>query len=129
MKNFILSWGFVFLSAFFDSYAAFVVKRRFNELGMIDFSSFDLFLRYVSVFIKSPLLLTAVFTFVAAPGLWFLALNRLDLSVGYPVLVGFHLLFVLFFGIFLLREALSASKVIGLIFLLASMYFLFRYES
>jgi multidrug transporter EmrE-like cation transporter len=88
----------IVLSALFDSYAAFVVKTKFNELGHIDFSSFSTFWDYMMQFIRNPKLLLAIIAFVAAPGLWFMALNRMDLSIGYPILVGFHLLFVLLFG-------------------------------
>ena len=124
MKNFGLGWGLIIFSALFDSYAAFIVKMKFNELGHFDFSSGEKFLNYVSVFMKSPILVTAVLAFVTAPFLWFLALNRIDLSVGYPVLVGFHLVFIMLFGIFLLGEALTVSKMIGVLLVMVSFYFL-----
>jgi len=126
MKVFFSSWGLIILSALFDSYAAFIVKTKFNQLGPMDFSSFRGFLGYMMTFIKSPLLLTAIIAFVAAPGLWFLALNKMDLSIGYPILVGFHLVFVLIFGVLLLGEGLSTNKIIGLSLVLASLYFFYK---
>lgn len=119
------SWALIFFSALCDSYAAFVVKAKFNELGPMDFTSFSHFARYVSAFVRNPLLLTAVVAFVVAPGLWFLALNRMELSVGYPALVGFHLLFVLIFGLVFLGEVLTVYKLAGIGFALLSLYFLF----
>ena len=126
MKNFILSWGLIVLSAFFDSYAAFVVKWKFNQLGAIDFSSAGNVGAYLGQFIRSPLLLTGVATFCLAPGLWFFALNRVELSVGYPMLVGFHLIFVLIFGIFFLSESFTFHKGIGVTLIFVSLYFLFK---
>ncbi|MCC6600736.1 MAG: EamA family transporter [Crocinitomicaceae bacterium] len=126
MKVFFLTWGLIILSALFDSYAAFVVKTKFNELGHIDFSSFRSFWSYVVGFIRNPKLLLAVTAFVAAPGLWFLALNRIDLSIGYPILVGFHLLFVLVFGIFALDESFTWNKMIGVALVLSSLYFFYK---
>lgn len=126
MKSFILTYGLIFLSALFDSYAAFIVKTKFNEMGHLDFSSFRSFFGYIFNLLKSPLLLSAVVAFVAAPGLWFLALNRLDLSIGYPILVGFHLLFVLVFGIWFLNEAVSVNKMIGTVLVLLSLYFFYK---
>lgn len=127
-KNTLISWGLIFFSALFDSYAAFIVKTKFNELGPIQYGSLAQFGAYLLNFLKSPLLLTAVVAFVAAPVLWFLALNRLDLSIGYPVLVGFHLIFILFFGLFFLRESLSLYKIIGVVLLCSSLFFLFCSE-
>jgi multidrug transporter EmrE-like cation transporter len=126
MRAFFLTYGLIFFSALFDSYAAFIVKTKFNELGHFDFSSFKAFFGYIFNLLKSPLLLSAVVAFVAAPGLWFLALNRLDLSIGYPILVGFHLLFVLVFGVFLLNESMSVNKIIGTIFVFLSIYFFYK---
>lgn len=126
MKAFLLTYGLIFFSALFDSYAAFIVKTKFNELGHLDFSSARGFFSYIFNLLKSPLLLSAVVAFVAAPGLWFLALNRLDLSIGYPILVGFHLLFVLIFGVFLLNEGITVNKMIGTGLVVASLYFFYK---
>ena len=125
-KFFSLSWGLIILAALFDSYAAFIVKTKFNELGAINFSSLQGVVSYIAKFLKSPLMLTAVIAFVLAPGLWFLALNRIDLSVGYPALVGFHLIFVLVFGIFCLGEVMTVNKSIAVVLIFISLYFLYR---
>jgi multidrug transporter EmrE-like cation transporter len=126
MKVFLMSYGLIFLSALFDSYAAFIVKTKFNELGHFDFTSFRSFFGYIFNLLKSPLLVSAVIAFVAAPGMWFLALNRMDLSVGYPILVGFHLLFVFIFGIFFLNEGLTMNKMIGSGLVVLSLYFFYK---
>jgi multidrug transporter EmrE-like cation transporter len=126
MKTFLLTWGLIVLSALFDSYAAFVVKTKFNELGHIDFSSLSTFWDYMMQFIRNPKLLLAIIAFVAAPGLWFMALNRMDLSIGYPILVGFHLLFVLLFGTFALNEMFTWNKLIGVALVLSSLYFFYK---
>lgn len=103
----------IFCSALFDSYAAYIVKRRFNTLGSIDLSSFANAFKYIISFLADWWVVTAVITFVAAPALWFIALNRIHLSVGYPLLVAFHLIFVLVFGIVLLNEHFTFHKGIG----------------
>lgn len=121
-----LSWGLIFFSALLDSYAAYVVKYKFNELGEIDFSSFASFFNYVKEFFKSPLLISGIVAFACAPGMWFIALNKIDLSIGYPVLVCFHLVFVLISGIILLGEEMNLNKIIGSILILASLYFFYK---
>lgn len=121
MLRFWSSWGLVILSAVCDSYAAYVVKHKFNMQGQMDWSSFAAIKAYLWEFIQSPLLLTAIVTFIAAPALWFFALNRLDLSVAYPVLVALHLVLVMLTGALLLGEDVNGFKVAGTVLLMASL--------
>ena len=113
----------IVISAFCETYAALVVKLRFNLLGDIDFNSFELFIEYMERFFHSPLLITGGAAFFIAPAAWFVALNRIQLSVGYPVLVALHLLFVIIFGIAFLGEVFNVNKMIGFLFVLVSLYF------
>ena len=125
MKVFMLGWGLVALSALFDSYASFIVKAKFNELGRLDYSSWQSVGKYLVSFAKAPILLTAVMTFLLAPILWFVALNRLDLSRAYPVLVGLHLIFILIMGVAFLGEPMTTKKAIGTLMVLASLPLLY----
>ena len=125
-KNYAVSLALIILSALFDSYAAFVVKLKFNELGPMDFTSFGNFFTYLLKLASSPLFLSGLVTFILAPGIWFFALNRVDLSVGYPTLVGFHLIFVLIFGVFFLGEAFTLRKGVSVSLILFSLYLLFK---
>lgn len=125
-KNYFVSLALIIISALFDSYAAFVVKWKFNELGSMDFSSFSNVMSYLLKLAQSPLFLTGLATFLLAPGIWFFALNRVDLSVGYPTLVGFHLIFVLIFGVFFLGEAFTLKKGLSVGLILFSLYLLFE---
>jgi multidrug transporter EmrE-like cation transporter len=119
------NWALVFASALFDSFAAFIVKSRFQKLGPINFSSAtDLFNSIWSIF-KDPIMVVAAFCFVSAPALWFFALNRLDLSVAYPVLVGLHLIMVIVVGAVFLNEPISLNKAIGTGLVLLSLVFFY----
>lgn len=120
------SWLLVAIAALFEAYTAFIVKYRFNELGELNIKSIRSIFEYLIPFFSSPLLLLGVVTFGTAPVLWFIALNRLDLSVAYPVLVSLHLIFVLGFGLFFLEEALTTFKVLGIMCILAGLLFLTR---
>lgn len=121
-KN-IVGWVLVLLASLCETYAALTAKLRFNEVGDIDFNSLALFTEYVGVFFQSPLLLTGLIAFFLAPVAWFLALNRIELSIGYPVLVILHLVFGGIFAVSFLGEAFNLSKLIGFAFVLLSLYF------
>lgn len=126
MKPFIFSWGLIFLAALFDTYAALIVKMRFKELGVINFGSLQSIISYILKMISSPLLFSAIFAYVLAPVLWFFALNRIDLSVGYPVLVIFHLVFITLFAFLFLKEGMTIYKIIGLVLFILSLYFFYK---
>ena len=116
----------IIMSALLDSIAAFIVKNEFNKLGAMDHSSIGTMVSYMISFFKSPILILGIVAFVSAPGLWFLALNKIDLSIGYPVLVGFHLIFVFIFGTFFLNEGITFNKIVGCFFVFLSIYFFYK---
>jgi len=122
VKPIVLAWGLVFLSALADSFAAFIVKRRFNELGALDVSSIRVIVTYLIEFLKSPVVILGVIAYFSAPALWFVALNRLNLSVAYPVLVGFHVLFVFILAVLFLGEGITTRKIIATLLVLLAVY-------
>jgi multidrug transporter EmrE-like cation transporter len=125
MRQFLAGWGMIFISALCDSLTAFIVKRRFNELGPMDLGSVAAVVGYGLTFLRSPLVVFALVIFFLAPALWFVALNRIDLSVGYPALVGFHLLFICFLGVLFLGEPMTARKLFAVVMILASIVLLY----
>lgn len=126
MKAFIFSWGFVIASAICDAYAAFVVKMKLNEFSLGNLGSFQLIIEFIQRVFTSPLLLSAVATFVAAPFLWFIGLSRLQLSAAYPVNVCMHLLLIFFFSTFFLGELITAKKMAASVMLVISLFLFFR---
>lgn len=125
LANWLLSYGLIILSAFLDSFAAYMVKARFGQIESINFSSSKLFLKWLLNFIDSPMMILALVGFIIAPGLWFLALNRIQLSVGYLFLVAFHVVFVLILSIGYLGEPLTIRKVGAAILLLGSIVLIY----
>ena len=118
----VLPFFLIFLAAVADSYAAYIIKLKFNELGNFTFSGIW---TYGGKLFSSGLFLSGVFAYVLAPLLGFLALNKLDLSAYYPVSIIFHLVFIIFFAA-LLGESLSLFKILGIGFLILSLFFLFK---
>jgi multidrug transporter EmrE-like cation transporter len=125
LANWLLSYGLIILSAFLDSFAAYMVKARFGQIESINFSSGKLFLKWLLNFIDSPMMILALVGFIIAPGLWFLALNRIQLSVGYLFLVAFHVVFILILSIGYLGEPLTIRKVGAALLLLGSIVLIY----
>jgi multidrug transporter EmrE-like cation transporter len=125
LKTF-LPWFLIFLAALFDSYASYVVKYKFNEMGDIKLNSFHSIISYLRPLLLSPFFLSGIFLFILAPILWFFALNKIDLSVGYPVLVTFHLIFVYLLSFLLLEENFNLYKLFGSILLIISVFLFYK---
>jgi drug/metabolite transporter (DMT)-like permease len=126
MNKFLLSWGFVILSAICDCYAAYVVKLKLNELSIGHLKPLKMILTFIVYLCGSPLLISGVIAFALAPFLWFLGLSRLQLSSAYPVNVCMHLLLIFVVSTFFLGEAITARKVTGAVLLMASIYLFFK---
>ena len=120
------SYGLIILSAFLDSFAAYVVKVRFGQVERIDFSSVKAFLKWMLIFLENPLMILALIGFVIAPGLWFLALNKIQLSVGYLFLVAFHVAFIMILSVGYLGEPLTIRKTIAALLLLMSIFLVYE---
>ena len=125
LKTF-LPWFLIFLAALFDSYASYVVKYKFNEMGDIKLNSFHSIISYLRPLLLSPFFLSGIFLFILAPILWFFALNKIYLSVGYPVLVTFHLIFVYLLSFLLLEENFNLYKLFGSILLIISVFLFYK---
>lgn len=122
----LLPWFLIFLAALFDSYASYVVKYKFNEMGDIKLNSFSSIFSYLRPLMLSPFFLSGIFLFILAPFLWFFALNKIDLSVGYPVLVTFHLIFVYLISFLLLNENFNWYKLSGAMLLTISIFLFYK---
>lgn len=128
MKLSNVSWMLVILAALFDSYSSFIVKHQMNVTGKIEYSSLKSILNYLWKFFQSPILFTAILTFLLAPVLWFFSLNHLNLSTAYPVLISFHLIFVLIFSIGFLEETFTLNKIFGVLLIILSII-IFYYDN
>ena len=124
-RNF--SWMLILFSSFCETLSATIVKLRHNELGQVSFTEADELRLFFMEFVQDPWLLVAGIAFVLSPVCWFIALNRIQLSVGYPVLVVFHVVFIIAFSAYMLEEGFDNNKMIGFALMLVSL-FCFRKE-
>ena len=125
-SHWLLSYGLIILSAFLDSLAGCIVKARYGQVDRIDFSSVKAFLKWMLIFLENPLMILALIGFVIAPGLWFLALNKIQLSVGYLFLVAFHVAFIMILSVGYLGEPLTIRKTIAALLLLMSIFLVYE---
>jgi multidrug transporter EmrE-like cation transporter len=115
----------ILLSALLDTYAAYVFKQMFKKDRSNENRLISGLLVFFVTTIRKPFFLSGVIAYALAPTTWFFALNSIELSVGYPLLVAFHLVFVFLFAIIFLQEELTQNRLIGCICIFLSVCFLF----
>lgn len=126
IKNIFLSWGMLSLSVFFNVYGVFVIKYKINELGEMRLNSFHFLVNYFIALLKSPLVISGVILFFLSPFLFAIALSRMEISVAYPVQVGFNFILLLILAFIFLGEHLTINKIIGISLVICSIYFLYK---
>jgi len=125
MKIMFINYGLIFLSALADSFAAYAIKSQFNKLGVIEMKTFGGVISYLFTMLKSPILVFAIIAYAAAPALWFFALNRIELTIAYPLVVAFHMFFIVIFGVYLLDEAFTWNKIVSVALVTAAVLVLY----
>lgn len=124
MKNFILSWGFLILAAFLDSFTLFAVKWRSNMIGQFEPGGFSDMKNYMLTFFNHPMLWVGILTFAIGLVLGYIAVTRMDVTVSYPASVGLHIIIIFLFGVFLLNESVSAFKMLAVFMIMIGIWLL-----
>jgi quaternary ammonium compound-resistance protein SugE len=126
IKEWLLSWGMLGLSVLFNVFGAMVIKWKLNEAGKFELESFRGVMEYGLIFLRSPLVVSSLILFFAAPFLFGIALSRLPLLVAYPVNVGLNFLLVLLVSIVFLSESLTPTKLLAVALILVGVIILSR---
>ena len=123
MQNKHLGLLLVFASVILVDVGQLLLKYGMTQVGSLDFS-LGFFPVFVHIFSNVYVLLGALL-FVSSSIGWLVALSKVPLSLGYPILsLGYVLVSVLswiFFG-----ESLSLLRVIGLSVIVGGVFFLSR---
>lgn len=114
LKNWFLSWGMLVVSVVFNALGASVIKWKLNEVGKIEFHSFQKLIEYALIFLRSPVVVISVLLFFASPFLFAVALSRLPLTMAYPVQIGLNFLLVLAVSVLFLNEKVSVVQWVGI---------------
>ena len=118
MKYFILTWGLLIFSALIDVIAIIIIKLKLNSLGPIKFDGiYNTFIYCVKI-ISTPTTFLAAVAVTLSPLFYAFALSRLNLSIAYPIVVGFNAIFLLIFSYIILNEALTLKNTFGMIFII-----------
>ena len=126
VKYLLMTWGMILLGVIMDVFGAFVVKIKINELGAVNYSSIKFVYLFFWELLKYPPAVAGGIVILLSPIPYALALSRLEVSTAYPVLVAFNSMLLLPVSIIFLGEAFTFNKIIGFIFLVIALIFLYK---
>jgi len=121
-------WLLLAAAAFLSTLSAAVIKLRLETVGDINTGSTQAMMDYAILFLQSHASVLAVIVFNVSPLLSFIALNRAQLSLAYPVLVALQFIFIALFSSMILGELFTMQKGIAMGAVLVSLWFFHRSE-
>lgn len=124
IKNIILSWGMVFASALLNSCANLLLKAEIARAGDINFDGVANAAGSFGRLVSTPAGAGGVFLMFAGAAFWMAGLAKMDVSTAVPVSMVLNLLLAALGGFAFFGEVISLNKVIGMVLIMASFYFL-----
>ena len=114
MREFVLSYGFIFFAAVIDVIAVIIIKLRLNVLGPVKFDGFYNTVQYCISVISTAQSFLATLGIVLSPILYGFALSRINLSSAYPLVVAFSAISLVLCSYLILKEAISFKQLLGI---------------
>jgi len=70
----------------------------------------------------SPIIIGGIFCFVGALGLYMFILQKMNLSIAYPIMTSLGYMIVVFVSWFFLKEQLHSTQVIGFLLIIGGVW-------
>lgn len=115
---------FIFLSVLINTAAQLLLKQGTNRIG--DFNlSWQHLPSLLCQIAFDPYIFLGMVCYVASVGSWLVVLSRTDVSYAYP-LVSLGYILTALAGYFFFHEALSFTRIAGILVILAGVYLITR---
>ena len=125
MKLFFLTWGLVVLAALMDVAGIIVIKLRLNFLGPVKYDSFFNVITYCLKIISTHASFIAAIVIFISPVIYAFALSRMNLSIAYPLIIGFSAIFLLILSYIILNESITVNNFIGILLILFGIFLVY----
>lgn len=120
--------GFDFLAILASVFLAVVgqllLKIGMLRMGKLSFSFSNILQQYARI-LFDPFVIAGIVGFILSMLAWLYVLSRLQLSTAYPF-VALNYVLILFASHFLLREAITPLKIMGVAVIMAGVYLVSR---
>ena len=114
----------IFISILLAVAGQLLLKMGMLRIGKFSFNISTLVHQYIKILLN-PLVIAGLFGFFISMLIWLYVLSRMELSFAYPF-VALNYVLILFGSYFLLKEAITPMKVIGVIVIVVGVYLVAR---
>ena len=109
---------FVLPIALLVAYSQIVIKWRMLGIEAVDIQNVHLFVRMLK-YLSDPVIVSAYAAALLASFVWLYVVTKLPLVVAFPVYIGVTFVLVIIGGWFFLSEAISATRIVSVLLILA----------
>jgi len=112
-------------TVFFTVYGQLILKWRILKYGAIPDTGSEKLLFFIKLF-SDPFILSGLFAAFIASLFWMATMTKLDISFAYPFITAGLTVTTVILAVIFLNEPVNASKVIGIILILAGIFVMAR---
>ncbi len=114
----------IFISIILAVIGQLLLKMGMLRIGKVSFNISTLVHQYAKILLN-PLVIAGLFSFFISMLIWLYVLSRMELSFAYPF-VALNYVLILLGSYFLLKEAITPMKVMGVIVIVVGVYLVAR---
>lgn len=123
--QFVVNHLFIFLSISFAVASQLIIKWKMSAFSFGDYETItDKFIFAFGMLFNPFIMLSILFTLLSGLS-WMIAMTKFEISYAYPfTLLG--LIFVSIFSVLFFGESISATKIVGILFVLIGIFIISR---
>ena len=114
----------IFCNITLNVYASTILKYCINNLGKLELNSTGDYFDFYLQILKSPLAWTSFIGFALSTVFWAMALEKFEVSTAFPIATSISFVIITITGSIFLGEAITLSKITGIVLAMAAVYFL-----
>lgn len=124
MSKILISWGMVLCYVILNSAGALLIKHKLIQMGEVQLDQFSTFFRYFIKLFSSMEVLIGLAAIFASAIAWMIALSKLDLTIAYPIAIGFNFLVIVVLSVLINGEQLTMNKIYGILLMILALFFI-----
>lgn len=122
--QFIVNHLYIFLSISFAVASQLIIKWKMSSMVVPDTSILDKFIFAFGMLFNPFIMLSILFTLLSGLS-WMIAMTKFEISYAYPFTI-LGLIFVTIFSVLFFGESISATKIVGILFVLIGIFIISR---
>jgi multidrug transporter EmrE-like cation transporter len=118
-----MGYFYIFGTIFFTVYGQLILKWRINDYGVLPDGILEK-TQFLFNLLLDPWIFSGFASAFVASFFWMAAMTKFDVSHAYPIIVGGLAILTSVFAVIFLKESVSLYKVMGVILIVAGVFFL-----